>query len=303
MPIEPDLWMLAAEEIAALRANLFRETPLQMLERIGLGLAWALMLGHAKGLLPFAGMWAKNLVAGDGKLPAADAPALPDGTVGVVNDLSTPTLLEAYRRGLFTSGHFGTLAWTSPPERCVLFFDEIHISKRLRRLMRQDKYTVTFDHAFEQVITACAGRREGRWHLTWITPRIMKAYAALFDAGHVHSFEVWNGDEKLVGGGYGVSLGRIFFTESQFSHEDNTSKLGFTVLNWHLAKWGYVLNDGKRPTPTILDMGFRSIPRAEFLQHLADNGHSGGKSGRWQIEADPKQVAEWQPQPKLAAAE
>ena len=161
--------------------------------------------------------------------------------------------------------------------------------------MRQARYTVTFDRDFEGVITACAGRRDGKWHVTWITPKIMHAYAALYDAGHVHSFEVWNDKGALVGGGYGLALGRAFFTESQFSHEPDTSKIGFTVLNWHLAKWGYRLNDGKAATPTILDMGFRLIPREPFLLQLITAAHEPGRDGRWQVEADLKTVAAWAP--------
>ena len=144
------------------------------------------------------------------------------------------------------------------------------------------------------MIKACAGKREGRFHLTWITPRIMRAYASLFDAGYVHSFEVWNEEGELVGGGYGVAIGKVFFTESQFSLEPNTSKLGFSVLNWHLARWGYVLNDGKWETPTILDMGFGSIPRSAFLQILAAETRQGGRPGRWSVEAGPDVVAAWQ---------
>jgi leucyl/phenylalanyl-tRNA--protein transferase len=143
------------------------------------------------------------------------------------------------------------------------------MSKRLKRLMRQGRYAVTFDHDFEGVIKACAGKREGHWPLTWITPRIMHAYATLYDAGYAHSFEVWNEEGALVGGGYGVAIGRAFFTESQFSLEPNTSKLGFAVLNWHLARWGYRLNDGKWATPTIIDRGFRMVPRPEFFDLLA----------------------------------
>jgi leucyl/phenylalanyl-tRNA---protein transferase len=299
MPIEPDLLMLAAEELAALRTDLFRESPVETVQRVILRFAWAAKHYHL-ALLPFAAAWLGDRVAPQTALPDPERTGADGERAGFVHDLSVPTLVEAYKRGLYTSDHYGPLTWSSPAERCVLFFDEIHISKRLRRLMRQGKYTVTFDRAFEQVITACAGRREGRWHMTWITPRIMRAYAALFDAGYVHSFEVWNADGKLVGGGYGVALGGVFFTESQFSHEDNASKLGFTVLNWHLAKWGYVLNDGKKPTPTILDMGFRNIPRSEFLRHIADSA-SGGRGGRWQVEADARQIADWQPQPKLTA--
>jgi leucyl/phenylalanyl-tRNA--protein transferase len=213
----------------------------------------------------------------------------------MVHDLSVAMLVAAYERGLFTFAHVGPLKWVSPPERCVLFFDETHVSKSLRRHMRQGRYTVTFDRDFEGVIKACAGRRDGKWHVTWITPRIMRAYADMFDAGFVHSFEVWNEAGALVGGGYGVAIGRAFFTESQFSREPNTSKIGFTVLNWHLAKWGYRLNDGKFATPTILDMGFRPIRRQRFLSELATATRAGGKPGQWSVETDLPTVAAWQP--------
>jgi leucyl/phenylalanyl-tRNA--protein transferase len=301
MPIEPEFLMLAAEELAALRAEMFRESPLEAVQRVVLRFAWALKHYHL-ALLPFAAAWVGDRLAPQAALPDPERTGADGERAGFVHDLSVPTLVEAYKRGLYTSDHYGALTWSSPAERCVLFFDELHISKRLRRTMRQGKYTVTFDRAFEQVITSCAGRREGRWHMTWITPRIMRAYAALFDAGIVHSFEVWNEAGKLVGGGYGVAIGGVFFTESQFSHEDNTSKLGFTVLNWHLAKWGYVLNDGKKPTPTILSMGFRNISRSEFLHRLRDSADR-GKSGRWHVEDDARQIADWQPQSALTAAE
>jgi leucyl/phenylalanyl-tRNA--protein transferase len=143
------------------------------------------------------------------------------------------------------------------------------------------------------VIKACAAKREGHYRITWITPRIMRAYAKLFDAGYVHSFEVWNGEGKLVGGGYGVAVGRVFTTESQFSLEPNTSKIGFSVLNWHLARWGFLVNDGKGATPTILDMGFRPIPRADFLRLLEEDAGQGGKGGTWSVEAGPDVVAGW----------
>src|SRR4030067_323033 len=189
--------------------------------------------------------------------------------------------------GLCPTRHCGPPKWLSPPERCVRFFENFHMSKRLKRLMRQGRYTVTFDQDFEGVIKACAGNRGKRFHPTWITPHIMRAYAALFDAGYVHSFEVWTAEGKLGGGGYGVALGRVFSTESPFSHEPNTSKIGFSVLNWHLAHWGYVLNDRKGATPTILELGFRSIPRAEFLRLLAEYGGDGGRHGIWSVEAGP----------------
>jgi leucyl/phenylalanyl-tRNA--protein transferase len=204
-------------------------------------------------------------------------------------------LLAAYRRGLYPLAHVAPLKWWSPPQRSVLFFEKLHVAKRLRRQMRQGHYTVTFDRDFEGVIAACAGHRAGRWHLTWITPRVMRAYAELFDAGHAHSFEVWNERGELAGGGYGVAVGGAFMTESQFSREPNTSKIGFTVLNWHLAHWGFAFNDGKLMTPTCHDMGFREIPRREFLARLGEAIRQPGKSGRWQVEADMAAVADWQP--------
>ncbi len=277
----------------ARRDALFQETLAETLQRVVLGAAWSLQPKRIDRLVPLAKLSIAHIFESSDALP--DLAKTPDAgeLVGIADDLSAATLEDAYGRGLFPHAHFGPTKWLSPPERCVLFFEDFHISKRLRRFMRQGAYTVTFDRDFEGVIKACAGKREGRWHLTWITPRIMRAFATLYDAGVAHSFEVWNRDGKLVGGGYGVAIGRVFFTESQFSHEDNTSKLGFSVLNWHLAHWGYVLNDGKWPTPTILDMGFRMIPRCEFLDILGKDAGEGGMPERWTVEADPKVVADW----------
>ena len=193
-----------------------------------------------------------EFLAPDYALPDPESAAEPAaGLAGIVHDLTLPTLIAAYRRGLYPFAHIAPLKWWSPPQRSVLFFNELHIARRLRRQMRQGNYTVTFDRDFEGVIAACAGQRQGRWHLTWITPRIMRTYAELFDAGYAHSFEVWNERGDLAGGGYGVAVGNAFVTESQFSREPNTSKIGFTVLNWHLAHWGFAFNDGKLMTPDL----------------------------------------------------
>jgi leucyl/phenylalanyl-tRNA--protein transferase len=275
------------------RADLFRETAAERLERWALGLAWPLKPQRIGGLPALARLWLADLIAPEHDLPDPERSLNAGGLCGMVHDLSVETLVEAYGRGLFTFAHLGPLKWVSPPARCVLFFDELHLSKKLRRQIRQERYRVTFDQDFEGVIRACAGRREGKWHVTWITPRIMHAYAALFDAGIVHSFEVWNEAGELAGGGYGIAIGQVFFTESQFSREPNTSKIGFAVLNRHLAQWGYRLNDGKWPTPTILDMGFRSIPRRMFLAELAAATGAAGKPGPWNVEMDLKSVAAW----------
>jgi leucyl/phenylalanyl-tRNA--protein transferase len=295
--IVPDVSPSIVPELAPddRRASLFRESALERLERWALGLAWPLKPQRIGGLPALARLWLSDLIAPDPGLPDPERTFNAAGLCGIVHELSVPTLTRAYERGLFTFAHVGPLKWMSPPERCVLYFDETHIAKKLRRQMRQGRYSVTFDRDFEGVIHACAGRRDGKWHVTWITPRIMHTYAELFDDGVAHSFEVWNETGALVGGGYGVALGRVFFTESQFSREPNTSKIGFTALNWHLATWGYRLNDGKFPTPTILDMGFRTVRREKFLAELAANVRRDGKPGRWSVETDLANIAAWEP--------
>lgn len=287
---------VAASSHAARRSTLFRETFAETTERWVLGLAWALMPARITGLPGLIRMSFDELLAPDYALPDPErALENPAGLAGIVHDLSLPTLLSAYRRGLYPFAHVGPLKWWSPPTRSLLFFDETHIAKRLRRQMRQGHYTVTFDRDFEGVIKACAGTRTGRWHVTWITPKIMHAFALAFDAGHAHSFEVWNEKGELAGGGYGVAVGNSFVTESQFSRESNTSKIGFTVLNWHLAQWGFAFNDGKLMTPTCRDMGFREVPRSDFLGRLAEAERKPERIGRWQVEADLATIADWQP--------
>jgi leucyl/phenylalanyl-tRNA--protein transferase len=204
-------------------------------------------------------------------------------------------VVQGYRHGLFTFAHYGPLKWVSLPERCVLFFDNFHIATNVRRFLRQNRYTVTFDRDFEGVIKACAERRPGRWHVTWITPRIMRIYSDLFDAGYAHSIEVWNQDGELVGGSFGLGIGRVFFGESQFTREAHTSKIAMAVLTWHLAKWGFAFSDGKWETPTMRDMGFRCIPRKEFLAQLGDAVAGPSRMGRWRTEADLATVASWKP--------
>ncbi|MEP7030022.1 MAG: leucyl/phenylalanyl-tRNA--protein transferase [Pseudolabrys sp.] len=278
------------------RAMLFRESLADVVERWVLGLAWAVKPPRLYGLPNLARMCFHELLAPDYALPDPErALDKPYGLAGIVHGFSLSTLLAAHWRGLYPIAHVGPLKWWSPPQRSVLFFNETHISKSLRRDMRRNRYTVTFDRDFDAVIAACAERRSGRWHVTWITPRIMRVYAELFDAGYAHSFEVWNEKGELAGGGYGVALGNIFVTESQFSREPNTSKIGFTTLNCHLAKWGFALNDGKIMTTVCRDMGFREISRRDYLARLAQAERAPGKPGRWDVEAGMAAVADWQP--------
>ena len=207
----------------------------------------------------------RDLARGGTAVPGPASVARPDSFAGVACGISPERVLAAARLGFFPLSHCGPLKWWTRKERMVLTLGEQRITKNLKRLMRKNPYRVTFDTAFDEVIKACAGRRKGRrFALTWITPQIMRLYSDLHEQGHAHSFEVWSTDGRLVGGGYGLSAGRVFFTESQFSHESNTSKMGFATLNHHLAKWGYVVNDGKDFTPALAEVGFHAIPRSEF---------------------------------------
>jgi leucyl/phenylalanyl-tRNA--protein transferase len=249
-----------------------------------LGLVW-----------PLLRVWLDDMIRRPRDLPSARLPPDRGGIAGVARDLSVPTLIEAYRRGLFPGGHVGPVKWLSPQERCVLSFRDFHIGKDVRRLMRQERYSVTFDRAFDRVIKACAEKRRRLWHLTWITPRVMHAYAALHDAGHAHSYEVWNAKGELVGGGYGVAAGRIFFGESQFFTERNASKIASSVLMWHLDYWGFLLADAKSPASAMRDLGFRIISRDEFLAVLAQAVEGADKPGLWNVEAGTRTVAEWDP--------
>jgi leucyl/phenylalanyl-tRNA--protein transferase len=278
------------------RDALFRETAQERVRRLALGTAWALKPPRLFGLPALGRMWLADLVAPAGALPSPDdALERPAGLCGIARDLSVPTLVEAYRRGLYPFAHIAPQKWWSPPERCILDFNAFHMPKRLRSRVRQARYRITFDRDFEAVMKACAAPRENKWQVTWITPQMMHAYAALHDAGHAHSFEVWNREGELVGGGYGVAVGGAFAIESQFTRESNTSKIGFAMLNWHLAHWGFVLNDNKGPTRNVLEMGFRTVPRAEFQARLAEAVRLPGRVGRWSVETDLKTVAQWFP--------
>ena len=283
----------AAAAEADPRAELFRESLSDRMRRWLLGTAYAC---HPKrvGDLPYLiAFTLADIARGGTRIPDPGAThARPDTFAGVCRDISPETIMAAARLGFFPWAHFGPLKWWTRKNRMVLFLNERHMPKRLRRDMKKSDYRVTFDEAFDEVVKACAGRRKGRpAGLTWITPKIMRLYSDLHAQGHAHSFEVWSEDNRLVGGGYGIAVGRVFFTESQFSRESNTSKMGFASLNHHLAKWGFILNDGKQHTPTIEAMGFREIPRAQFETVMKEYGGSGGKCGPWTVEADLATIA------------
>ncbi len=201
--------------------------------------------------------------------PLAKAMREPNGLLAAGGDLSAERLVQAYRHGCFPWFSEGQpILWWSPDPRTVIFPDELHISRSLGKLLRQQRYTVTFDQDFEAVIQACAEPRayaDG----TWITEGIQRAYLALHERGHAHSVEVWD-DGNLVGGLYGLAMGRLFFGESMFSRADNASKFGFATLVGQLKAWGFVLIDCQMPNDHLHSLGARAIPRSDFAGYLRD---------------------------------
>ncbi|MDO9321743.1 MAG: leucyl/phenylalanyl-tRNA--protein transferase [Pseudomonas sp.] len=200
----------------------------------------------------------------------------PNGLLAAGGDLSPERLVQAYRHGCFPWFQDGQpILWWSPDPRTVLLPSELHVSRSLSKCLRQQRFSVTFDHAFDRVIEACAAPRDYA-DGTWITTPMQAAYIELHRQGFAHSVEVWLGDE-LVGGLYGLAMGRLFFGESMFSRTDNASKVGFATLVKHLERWGFVLIDCQMPTEHLHSLGAHAISRqafADYLQHNLDQPNS-----------------------------
>ncbi|MDG1581944.1 leucyl/phenylalanyl-tRNA--protein transferase [Pseudomonas sp. GOM6] len=191
----------------------------------------------------------------------------PEGLLAAGGDLSAARLIAAYRHGCFPWFADGQpLLWWSPDPRTVLFPDEFHLSRSLAKLLRQQCFQVTFDRDFAGVIQGCAEPRDYA-DGTWITRNMQEAYIELHRLGHAHSVEVWDG-EQLVGGLYGLAMGKLFFGESMFSRVDNASKVGFATLVGKLHEWGFAMIDCQMPTNHLHSFGARPIPRGEFVDYL-----------------------------------
>ena len=199
--------------------------------------------------------------------PLEKAMREPNGLLAAGGDLSADRLIQAYRHGCFPWFSDGQpILWWSPDPRTVLFPQELHVSRSLNKLLRQQRYEVSFDRAFSSVIQACAAPRRDA-DGTWITDDMQNAYIELHRRGHAHSVEVWD-QGTLVGGLYGLAMGQLFFGESMFSRADNASKVGFVTLVRQLQAWGFVLIDCQMPTDHLQSLGARSIPRQEFANYL-----------------------------------
>ena len=217
--------------------------------------------------------------------PACPPPehADPDGLLAIGGDLSSLRILEAYRRGIFPWYSDGQpICWWSPDPRFTLFPHALHVSQRLKRVIRSQCYTVQFDTAFDAVIKHCATACRVNQIGTWITPAMRDAYSTLHGQGMAHSVESWQ-DGELAGGLYGVALGGTFFGESMFTHKANASKVAFVALVRQLHAWGFDLIDCQVASMHLARFGARSIPRSQFLAYLrssVNRPHCWGRTQR-----------------------
>jgi len=206
----------------------------------------------------------------------------PNGLLAAGGDLSLERLLDAYRHGIFPWFSRGEpILWWSPDPRMVLYTGELKVSRSLAKNLRNKGYRVTADTAFERVLRGCAGPRRGEPG-TWLSAAMQKAYLALHRAGHAHSFETWHEDD-LVGGLYGVALGRMFYGESMFSTGTDASKVALVGLVRTLVAKGFPLIDCQMKTSLLASLGGREIPRAAFLRALTALVNYAEPPGKWSL--------------------
>jgi leucyl/phenylalanyl-tRNA--protein transferase len=217
--------------------------------------------------------------------PVDTALTEPNGLLAAGGDLTPARLLEAYRRGIFPwSADDEPMLWWSPDPRMVLFVDELRVSRSLRRRIRSAEFRVTADAAFHDVVSGCADPRRDA-DGTWITGDIAAAYTELHRRGHAHSIETWKGDE-LVGGLYGVSIGRMFYGESMFARASDASKIALAFLVRQVARWGFEMIDCQMSTAHLASLGAREIPRRAFLARLRTLTAAEPVAVPWRLDAD-----------------
>jgi leucyl/phenylalanyl-tRNA--protein transferase len=224
---------------------------------------------------------------GDGDFPpSSEALEYPNGLLAVGGELSVQRLLSAYRRGIFPWYEAPQpVLWWTPDPRSVLFPDELHISNSLRKTLRKNAFELTVDAQFTAVMRACAQpRRDGVG--TWIDKEMIATYCELHGIGNAHSVEVMNKAGDLVGGLYGVSLGRVFFGESMFSREADASKVALVALIDILRRGRFHMIDCQIENQHLNTLGARSIDRLDFERRLEQTVEVETDGDIWQIPAN-----------------
>lgn len=197
--------------------------------------------------------------------PVSHALREPDGLLAAGGDLSPPRLLAAYAQGIFPWYSEGQpILWWSPDPRMVFRTDRVRLSSRFRRSLRGSRWRVRADTAFEAVVAACAEAPRAGQRGTWITADMRAAYAALHRLGHAHSVEAYDG-ARLVGGIYGIAIGRMFFGESMFSAASGGSKVALAALALRLRQWQWPLIDAQVENGHLRRLGAESWPRPRFV--------------------------------------
>lgn len=226
-----------------------------------------------------------HLGANDAFPPTSDALEYPNGLLAVGGGLSAGRLIDAYRRGIFPwYEEPQPVLWWTPDPRSVLFPDHLHISRSLRKTLRKNAFTLSVDQHFERVVRRCAQLR-GDGLGTWIGDDMLAAYCDLHHIGHAHSVEVFNAQQELIGGLYGVAQGRAFFGESMFSAETDASKVALVALNRILLRGKFELLDCQVESEHLNSLGAINLSRLEFEKRLAQTVHSAHDPGIWQLPA------------------
>ena len=212
----------------------------------------------------------------------------PNGLLAASRELNPQRLLDAYRHGIFPwySGDTPVL-WWSPNPRMVLFLDEFRVARSLRRRVRQRIVQIRADTSFRAVVEACAMVFRPGQSGTWITPEIVDSYTELHERGYAHSVEAWRNDE-LVGGLYGVAIGKMFFGESMFAHEPDASKVALVHLVSILRSLGFPMIDCQQETEHLASFGARPIPRDQFADRVSALVNSIEPGGMWTTVPQPE---------------
>jgi len=216
--------------------------------------------------------------------PVTRALRRPNGLLAAGGGLSVARLVDAYGRGCFPWFSDGEpILWWSPDPRMVLLPDELHVPRSLARRLRRGDFSVTADMAFADVMAGCAEPRDDTGG-TWITAEMRQAYAALHQAGHAHSVEAWQ-EGLLVGGLYGVSIGRAFFGESMFTRVPDASKVAFVRLVEQLRRWDFGVIDCQMKTEHLARFGAREVPRSDFIGWLERLVSVPAPAGPWMFDS------------------
>lgn len=209
----------------------------------------------------------------------------PNGLLAIGGDLSPSRLIRAYRQGIFPwYNPDEPVLWWCPDPRTVLDPTAFHVSRSLKKAIQRRDYALSFDRAFDAVLAACSADR-ARSHGTWLGDDMRHAYVELYKRGHAHSVELWR-DGQLIGGLYGVTLGRVFFGESMFSRATDASKLALYWLSQQLHRWNFDMIDCQVSSQHLLSLGAREITRESFLKRIAVAVDAPAANKSWRFDAD-----------------